>query len=315
MVKTKLFILTLLFGISLFAQDVNVKAETDSTNYYVGDYINYKLEIFRPKNVKILMPLVKDSLKVMEFIKKDPPVNIADGDLVADRYTYTFAVYDSADILVPSFKINYKVEGDSAIYSVATNEFFIFVNKIKVNLEKDVHDIKTPLLIPLNTVFIIFMIIGVLLITTIIFFTIRYFVKKKKRGDEYVAVVSVPPFEEAFSSLKNLEEKELWQNGAIKEYHSEITFIIRKYFERAFNILALEMPSSEVIEHLKEIKECETVFDDTRNFFTNADMVKFAKFVPMNSVNQEIMKQAYEILEKTKPVSAVENNREEVQDV
>ncbi|MFA8343237.1 MAG: hypothetical protein ACEPO8_09745 [Rhodothermaceae bacterium] len=315
MVKIKLFILTLLFGAALFAQDVKVKASTDSTNYFVGDYINYKLEIYRPENVKIFMPLVEDSLKVMEFIKKDQPVSVSSGNVILDKYTYTFSVYDSTDILVPSFKIGYKVEGDSTLRSLATNEFYIFVDKLQVNLEKDFLDIKAPLLIPFDMVFALLIILGVVLLAALIFFGYRYISKKKNNGEDNAPVIIAPPFEEAYGSLKTLEGKELWQGGAVKEYHSEITFIIRKYFERSFNFLALEMPSSEVIDNLKNIKECETVFDDTRDFFNNADMVKFAKFVPMNSVNEEMMKQAYKILEKTKPAPVEENKEDEVQNV
>jgi hypothetical protein len=39
----------------------------------------------------------------------------------------------------------------------------------------------------------------------------------------------------------------------------------------------------------------------TENFLTNADLVKFAKFSPLSSVNEEMMKQAVDIVEKTKP--------------
>jgi len=97
-----------------------------------------------------------------------------------------------------------------------------------------------------------------------------------------------------------LENAKLWQQGKIKEYHSSITNIIRKYFGGRFGFNALEMPSSEVLENLSAKPEAGIIFDETRSFFENADLVKFAKFKPMPSVNEEMMKQAYNIVRTTK---------------
>ena len=49
-----------------------------------------------------------------------------------------------------------------------------------------------------------------------------------------------------------------------------------------------------------KIKEAEPIFEITHKFFDNADLVKFAKFKPMPSVNEEMMKQAYNIVQQTK---------------
>ena len=43
------------------------------------------------------------------------------------------------------------------------------------------------------------------------------------------------------------------------------------------------------------------IIEITYDFLSNADLVKFAKFKPMASINEEMMKQATEIVEKTKP--------------
>ncbi|MBN2572272.1 MAG: hypothetical protein JXA68_09100, partial [Ignavibacteriales bacterium] len=86
----------------------------------------------------------------------------------------------------------------------------------------------------------------------------------------------------------------------IKEYHTDITEIIRKYFEDRFNFLALEMTSGEILENLKYHSDGVKILEVTENFLTNADLVKFAKFKPMPNVNNEMMIQAYSIVEQTK---------------
>ncbi|HQT91313.1 MAG TPA: hypothetical protein PL001_04705, partial [Candidatus Kryptobacter bacterium] len=66
----------------------------------------------------------------------------------------------------------------------------------------------------------------------------------------------------------------------------------------------MELPTSEAVELLKKHPESGPVLDVTYNFLSNADLVKFAKYTPLDSVNEEMMKQAYEIVRKTAPTEA-----------
>lgn len=110
--------------------------------------------------------------------------------------------------------------------------------------------------------------------------------------------------------LDQLDREQLWQKGFVKEYHSRITEIIREYFEKRFGLPALELPTSEQLELLKRIPDAQQIFSLTESFLSNADLVKFAKFVPIDGVNQEMMKQAVEIVNKTakKELEGAANN-------
>jgi aspartate carbamoyltransferase regulatory subunit len=65
---------------------------------------------------------------------------------------------------------------------------------------------------------------------------------------------------------------------------------------------ALELTTGEAVAMLKGRRETEEVVEITEKFLSNADMVKFAKYQPMESVNREMMVQAKEIVERTKIV-------------
>ncbi|HSD63798.1 MAG TPA: hypothetical protein VLB50_08360, partial [Ignavibacteriaceae bacterium] len=54
------------------------------------------------------------------------------------------------------------------------------------------------------------------------------------------------------------------------------------------------------IEELRKRRGTEMIIDDTQNFLSNADLVKFAKYQPLASVNEEMMQQAEKIVHKTK---------------
>jgi hypothetical protein len=53
--------------------------------------------------------------------------------------------------------------------------------------------------------------------------------------------------------------------------------------------------------HLRNLPDeaARKILNITYNFLSNADLVKFAKYTPMNIINEEMMKQAYEIIKIT----------------
>ena len=109
----------------------------------------------------------------------------------------------------------------------------------------------------------------------------------------------LPSYITALNNLHQLEEEKLWQKGRVKEYHSRITEIIRKYFEDRFYLPALELTTTEALNRLRNRHDTNEILKTTEEFLNNADLVKFAKYNPVPDLNNEIMKQAYEIVEKT----------------
>jgi len=112
-------------------------------------------------------------------------------------------------------------------------------------------------------------------------------------------IIRIPAHVRALSALDNLENEKLWQKGMVKEYHSNITGIIRGYFEERFNLPALELTTSEQMQQLKRVRTAENILSITNEFLNNADLVKFANFIPLPSVNEAMMKQAKEIVNST----------------
>ena len=63
----------------------------------------------------------------------------------------------------------------------------------------------------------------------------------------------------------------------------------------------MELTTTESMLQLSSIKEAEKISELTFNFLTNADLVKFAKFQPLESVNNEMIVQANDIVQNTIP--------------
>ncbi len=68
-------LLLVILSIKLSAQSISVLASVDSSDYLVGDYINYTLEIRAEKNIEITTSIIRDSLKKVEIIKELPNVS------------------------------------------------------------------------------------------------------------------------------------------------------------------------------------------------------------------------------------------------
>lgn len=308
MVKKFYFIFSflLIFVFKINAQNITAKAFTDSADYKVGDYINLTIQVQHQKNINLSAPVVKDSSSSYEILKTEPSFSEEKDGRLLTTFKYIISKYDSGTVNIHGIPVVYQMEGSSDLQTTYTNPLSFTVHTLAVNPKAGIKDIKEPIKIPLNWKLILIWFLIALIIFAILFYLYRKYFKKKKPLPTEKKVLMRPPHVIALYSLRALEEKQLWQKGKIREYHSEITEIIRKYFHDQFLLSALELTTSEVMDNLKTVEDAKPILDTTYKFLTNADLVKFAKFLPMDSVNEEMMEQAKEIVEKTKPKSEKE---------
>jgi hypothetical protein len=77
-----------------------------------------------------------------------------------------------------------------------------------------------------------------------------YFIRKKIQKKPVILIhkeePAIPPHEAALHALDKIKEEKLWMKGKYKEYHTQLTDVIREYIERRFLINSMEMTSSEI---------------------------------------------------------------------
>ena len=123
--------------------------------------------------------------------------------------------------------------------------------------------------------------------------------RKKARMIEEEVIIVRPSHEVAFERLDDLEAKQLWQQGKVKEYQSELTYTIREYLENRFDIQALESTTGEINRSLKTVDFDPKHTTELNNILQIADMVKFAKAEPEESIHQEFMEKARSFVKDT----------------
>lgn len=129
---------------------------------------------------------------------------------------------------------------------------------------------------------------------------------KEAETDEFIPEVKKPAHEIAINDLNVLKSQELWQNGREKDYHSELTRIMRQYVEDRYDVPALEMTTTDLRRALSasgmEIAQTTTLID----ILHIADKVKFAKGKTGPEINARFMVESVELVQRTKRV-VIEN--------
>lgn len=103
------------------------------------------------------------------------------------------------------------------------------------------------------------------------------------------------PEQRALDTLEMLRTRRLWQNGKVKEYHTELTDAVRRFIEESSGIRATDMTSDETLEALGGMKQkIDTA--PLRDIFSTADLVKFAKSEPLPQEHDRSMSNAMEFV-------------------
>lgn len=84
----------------------------------------------------------------------------------------------------------------------------------------------------------------------------------------------------ALKKLGVLAQKALWRSDAVKEHCAELTFILREYLEKRYEVPALESTSEELLSRLKSTDFPMELRPDLENILAQADLAKFAKAIP-----------------------------------
>lgn len=277
--KIKLYILFLLISTSLFAQKVTTSI--DSTKKKIGAEFKLTLKTDVDTLSKVKFPNAKffGPLEVIQSYKIDTVKNGARYELIKK---YGLTQFDSGKYTIP--RIPVLINGKPSF----SDSIKVEVNDVKVDtLKQKMYDIKDIAKVnsPLGSWWIYLLIL--LAIGVIGYFVYKY-IKKRQSQPKVEAIVYTSPIEKATSLLQQLEKKELWQKGEIKNYYSELTDIARNYIEEEIHIPAMESTTSELIEGLRKaaklqkLKLSNETVENLEKVLKQADLVKFAKVKPLD---------------------------------
>jgi hypothetical protein len=299
MVRKLLICFFLCFGTGL-SQEVRLTAKTNTNTFPIGSWIDVHIEGMSDAAVDSIAPIVKDSIGSFEIIT-------VERNGTEFQWLIRLTTIDSGKVFLLPVEFGYKVKGDENTHKAFTNSLLLTVTGLPIDPQGEIKDIKPPMRAPwLFEDFLPYLI--ALVVLAALASGYYYYWRKMRANKDILADVKVviPPHREALTALRVLEEKKLWQQGLVKEYYSEVTEIIRRFFERRWNIIALEMTTDEILIQIKHIPEALIVWKEMGSFFLTADLVKFAKYQPAPAEHEQEMHSAYKIVRSMVPKTSIE---------
>ena len=257
------------------AQDISVKVEVDRAFATIGDLINFRVTVSHKPDIVILELDPKEVLRDFE-IKEIKDLSAQEGGNTLEGKNYVIANYALGEYVIRSFTIQYR-KGQGNIQELKTNSLYITIQSIEKHKDpnadirgvKGVHKIKGP-------IWVWFALFGLPLAgggAWLIY-------QMRKRGVFQVSEEPpLSPHDEAYQALNRLQHTDLIRRGQVKLYFFQMSEILRRYFERRYEIRALESTTYELTTELKE-----KVATDNLNLISETlslcDLVKFAKYEP-----------------------------------
>lgn len=268
--KNVFFIAALLFGLSAAGQgnqgtiDPSVlRAQADSSQYLVGDIVEYTLEY----------PLVATSFSLdtvdgLLLLQQD--LDTVDNYL---KHTISFLVVDSGTLALPRATLEYT--GDR--YTTDSTAVLATLIPAEEGLERaENRALKT---IDFNFGHWVshykLHLLGILLALALAYLVYRLVSRNTGTKDEEEDLVEIDWFSDTMAALARLREEQPWENDA-KGYYTSIADILRRYLSVQTGLPLSEQTTSESLATLRG----RWTSEDVQRFefiMTRADFVKFAK--------------------------------------
>jgi hypothetical protein len=109
-----------------------------------------------------------------------------------------------------------------------------------------------------------------------------------------------PAHEIALERLDTIRDEMLWTKGQVKEYHTQLTDVVREYIALRFGVSSTEKTSDTTLQEMRPLLvEYTDVYNQLHSMLTLADYVKFAKFIPSTMENEQSLRYAYDFVRLT----------------
>ena len=283
-----------------------VSAAIDSTTLFIGDQTDLHLRATCEVDEQVQLPVLSEQLiSGIEIVVRTivDTTTLSDGRVQYNQYLTLTSFEDSLFYIEPlPF-----VSGDDTVWSES-----LMLNVVQP-FEMDtadlaITDIKGIYKAPIWWWGILRWVLLALAIAGVGvggYYLITYLRSRLgKRDEEAAAIEPLRPAEEvALEKLDAIREQKIWQSGQVKEYHTQLTDVVREYIARRFEVSSTEQTSDETLCAMRPLlSDKKDLYKQLRKMLTLADLVKFAKWTTTPDENELSLRSAYTFVKETTPV-------------
>ncbi|MBS1743181.1 MAG: hypothetical protein JST81_09110 [Bacteroidetes bacterium] len=294
--------LLLLAGKLSFSQSLEVN--TNKSQVLIGERVEYNLSIKLPAlegyDIDSDLP---DTIPHFEILDNNGIDTIKNQNgTFSLQQKIVFTSFDSGAWYIPSFAVNIS-QGKRSV-KLFTDSVLVNVGYSPADTTADIRDIKPVIEVKVKSYFWYY-VCAIILTVVIIFYLLNVYFAKRKAKPLPVLYSALSPYDEAMKALRELNESPLQIETGIKEYHSQIGFIFKRYFSRITDVNLLNKTTGGLLLELKQKNVDAAVISALAASLRTGDVVKFAKHIPADSESEQCaatIKDAIEKINKEKPV-------------
>jgi len=283
-----------------------VSAAIDSTTLFIGDQTDLHLRATCEVGEQVQMPVLTEQLvNGIEIVDRTivDTTTLQDGRVQYNQYLTLTSFQDSLFYIEPlAF-----VSGDDTVWSES-----LMLNVVQPfemdSTDMAITDIKGIYKAPIWWWGILRWVLLALAIAGVGiggYYLITYL--RNRFGDASATDVPTEPLrpaeEVALEKLDAIREQKIWQSGQVKEYHTQLTDVVREYIARRFEVSSTEQTSDETLRAMRGLlSDKKELYEDLRKMLTLADLVKFAKWTTTPDENELSLRSAYAFVKETTPI-------------
>jgi hypothetical protein len=310
LVRAIFLVASLLTIQNISAQQPSIKTSVDKNNILIGEQLHYKVSTSMPDNTfRLSWFNLPDTFGRFQVVKE----NKIDSSFLNGNINFsqdiTITSFDSGRQVIPPLAVNMEtLQGDST-FDLVTDSIPIQVSFSPMDSVATFHDIKSIIEVKKEWAWWWWIVLGVVLI--LVFFWIRFMVKYfKKKKEPEIFKSRLSPYDEAMQSLNNLEKEQLLQNNGVKEYHSRLTDIFKRYISRKAKAYKMHLTSDEMLMDLNEYNLSKEQIAAFANLLRMSNAVKFAKYIPDQEESEKCLQQTKEMVNEINknPIAKTESD-------
>ena len=223
-----------------------VSASIDSTMLMLGDQTAMHLSVTHDATEQVTMPVfgnqLQDGIEIVEQGKIDT-TTLPDGRIQMQQDLMLTSFKDSLFAIEPL----YVTRGEDTFRTdpMALN----VIQPFEVDSSNAITDIKDIERAPIywwGIIRWILIVLGLFLLIDLAFRLWRNYDTYRKQKEEPIEPELLRPADEvALEKLDAIKEAKIWKDGKTKEYHTELTDVVREYIGRRFDVQSTEKTSDE----------------------------------------------------------------------
>jgi hypothetical protein len=291
--KYSLLILFILLQNS-YSSSIQSSVSTDTLT--VGDRISFQVDAIVPKGSTVTPPSIDNGMGNI-VVKEWNTLKTERDSSDSVKFSYVITTYVPERCTIPS--LNFIVQDGQKSDTLLSKAIPLDVKSVITADSVDIKDLKAQQISGHAPQWWILLVALVVLITVVFFIYKRFFSKKVQLDN---SIPLLPPYEEAIAAIRELEHKKHLSRGLIREYIFELSEILKRYIERRFSINASEFTTEEMIAWLG-VSGLDTKLKQSIDwFFRTSDPVKFARYIPEETITLRFMKETMDFLTATRPL-------------